>query len=223
MPIFADIPSSIVALIGKGQYPHTMLTPDVVRIWLRKNLGPTKTCDPGIAMQLLEYISADEQMDQLYDLPLFLCRDRNLRFVSKITKSQKVDGFRTKVYIGTSEESSLFDPKGGLFLQIEEYPQIVTSRIRTHISIISASLNLEIFNLHWFERYARDVLFSHPTLSNSNVDTIPMSICKIDLGWIQKLWDWLDTQIVKDVERVVQSLWLIPLENGKGLRKVSIF
>ena len=87
------------------------------------------------------------------------------------------------------------------------------TRIRTNIAMMSTTLNLEIFNIYWFETYARDVLFSHQDLAENNADIIEMSLCKIDLAWIQKLWCWLDnTQHVMEVARVVRLLWLIPLE-----------
>src|SRR5271170_1323669 len=52
MPIFADVPSTIISLLQTSPFAHTILTPEVVRIWLRQNLGPNKTCDVEMAMQL---------------------------------------------------------------------------------------------------------------------------------------------------------------------------
>lgn len=220
MPIFADVPRTIITLIQRSQYPHSILTPEVVRVWLRQNLDPSNTLDIYMAMQLLEYISEDEEMDQLHGLPLFACRNGKLRSLSLKANGDKVDHFGTKFYIGTAEESALFDSKGELFFLIEKYPANVASRIRTHISRMSASLNLEMFSLQSFERYTR-VLFSHPSLANSKANIIQMSTCKVDLVWIQNLWRWLDTnQNVKQVEKVVQSLWLIPLEDGKSMHRV---
>ena len=222
MPIFADIPDTFVKLIQESQYPHTILTPETLRIWLRQNATNINACDIPLAMRILEYISEDERMNQLYGLPVFATRNGSLQSLRIKNQRESVDHFRAKFYIGSSEESSLFDRKGELFLLIERFPQIVATRIQTHIATMSASLNLEIFSLQCFARYARDVLFLHMTPANSNADTIHLSSCKVDLAWIQKLWNWLDTQNVKEVEKVVQSLWLIPLADGQSLRKVSI-
>jgi hypothetical protein len=222
MPIFADIPDTFVNLIQESQYPHTILTPETLRIWLRKNVTNTKACDIPMAMRILEYVSEDERMDQLYGLPIFATRNGSLQSLRIKSQRDSVDHFRAKLYIGSLEESSLFDAKGELFLLTEEFPRIVATRIQTHIATISASLNLETFSLQCFARYARDVLFLHMTPAKSNVDTINLLSCKVDLAWIQKLWNWLDTRNVKEVEKVVQSLWLIPLADGQSLRKVSI-
>lgn len=223
MPIFADIPDAIVSLIRRSQHSHTILSPKAVRIWLRQNSGVIKTCDVSMAMHILEYVSGDEQMDQLYELPLFVCRNKMLRSLSQKSQDDNVGHFRSKLYIGTLQESALFDENGEHFLLIEKYPQTVATRIQTHISLMTAALNLEMFNLHCFEHYSHDVLFSHPSLNKTGKDIIEMSLCKVDVAWIQKLWDWLDTQSTKEVERVVQSLWLIPLEGGKRLYKVQIY
>jgi hypothetical protein len=223
MPIFADVPDTIVRLIQCGQYPHTILTPEVLRLWLRENLEPTEACDTHMAMHLLEYVSKDERMDELFGLSLFTSRNGRPRSLSKKSDTDSFDHFRAKLYIGTVDECGLFDPNGELFLLIEQFPQTVATRIRTNISMMSASLNFELFSLQSFNRYMNDIIFSHPTLLQSKEDGVQMSICNVDLEWIQELWSWLDTQDVAEVEKFVQELWLIPLEDGKTLRKVSLF
>jgi len=213
MPVFADIPDTIIGLLQKTPFPHRIVTPGEVRIWLRQNL---KTCEPDMAMRLLEYISEDEEMHQLFDLPLFLTKEGKLKSLS-VTHDNT---FESKLYIGTPQESALFDPKGKLFLRIEDYPPDVVSRIRTRAPLMSASLNLEMFTLQSFERFTRS-LFAHPSLANRKPNIIPMSLCKIDLAWLQALWRWLDSNPdAKPVEKAVQSLWLIPLEGGKSIHQV---
>jgi hypothetical protein len=221
-PSSPDIPDIFVNLIQKIQYPHSILTPETLRIWLRQNVTNTKPYDIPMAMRILEYISEDERMGQLYGLPVFATRNSSLQSLRLKSQRDSTDDFRTKLYIGSLEEFSLFDGNGERFLLTEEFPRIVATRIQTHIAKISASLNLEIFSLQRFARYARDVLFLHMTPANSNEDTINLSSCKVDLARIQKLWNWLDTRNVKEAEKVVQSLWLVPLADGQSLRKVSI-
>jgi hypothetical protein len=213
--IFAGIPHTIVKLIQRSKHPHKILTPETFRQWLREP-DRVKKCDIPMAMRLLAYVSEDERMDQLYELPLFACRDMKLRSLRKTDQSGH---FRTKLYLGTLEESTLFDKTGECFLKIETYPPKVSTRLRVHIKMMSASLNLEMFNLQSFQNYTRDILLSHPSLATTSADVL-MSAFKVDLAWIQKLWNWLDTKDVNEVAKVVQSLWLIPLE-GQSLRKVS--
>ena len=219
MPIFEEIPGKILNLVKRTQHPHFILNTEVARIWLRQYMIQNKV-SLTTAITILEYISQDEQMDQLYDLALFACRNGKLRSLSKKGSNDDLNDFKTNLYIGTSEESGLFDEKGELFLMFDGYPPTVITRIRTNISMMSASLNLEKFSIHWFERYAQDVLFSHPDLGGNEADIISTSMCEKDMDWIQKLWNWLDTQHVTEVERVVSSLWLIPLEGGETLHKV---
>jgi hypothetical protein len=156
----------------------------------------------------------------LFGLPLFACRNGTLRLLSKKDNTDTSDHFRERFYIGTADECALFDSNGELFLLIEQFPQIVATRIRNNISMMSASLNVELFSLQSFKRYMNDIIFSHPTLLQSKEESVQMSICNVDLEWIQELWSWLDTQDVAKVEKFVQELWLIPLEDGKTLRKV---
>lgn len=215
MPIFEGIPDKIVKLLKGEKHPHTILSPEVAREWLRNN-QPYKIADITTAMKILEYVSSDEQMEQLHDLPIFVCKDQVLRSLQK--KQQGNVGYKMSLYIGTQKESALFDKQGELFLDIDQYPSIVTSRIRDNINSISASLNLELFSPQSFDRYARQLLFSHLNL-DTETDVIDMSLCQVDFDWIQKLWSWLDTMEQSEVENAVQSLWLIPLEDGKGLRK----
>ena len=215
MPIFEGIPSQIVKLIQDHRHPHKVLSPDVVRAWLRQN-QPYSIADIASAMKILEYVSADEQMDQLHGLPLFTCKDQTLRSLS--TRDQTSAEYKKSLYIGTQKESALFDKHGELFLDIDQYPSIVVSRIQENIESMSASLNLEKFSLQSFDRYARQLVFSHPELDN-NADIVDMSLCQVDFEWIQTLWSWFDTLNQSEVENVVQSLWLIPLEDGRRLRR----
>jgi hypothetical protein len=182
MPIFADIPDTFVNLIQECQYPHSILTPETLRIWLRQNVTNTKPFDIQMARRILEYISEDERMDELYGLPVFTTRNGSLQSLRLKTQRDSADDFRPKLYIGSLEESSLFDGNGEIFLPTEEFPRIVATRIQTHIATMSASLNLETFSLQCFPRYAGDVLFLHMTPANSNEDTINLSSCKVDLA-----------------------------------------
>ena len=219
MPIFNDVPDKFIKLIQRNQYHHTLLTPSTVRSWLRESIKPTDIRDSSMAMDILEYVSKDEQMDQLYGLPLFTCRDGELRSLSTVGLAAGARKFTGGLYIGTTEEARLFDKDGEYFL-LEKYPSTISTRIQSHISTMSIVLNLEKFDLPVFERYTRDVLFADSNLISSNVDVIEMWASGLQFSWIQRLWNWLDSKKVDDVMRAVESCWLIPLHDGQSLRKV---
>ena len=218
MPIFNDVPDKIIKLIRPSQYHHALLTPSTVRAWLRRNINSDDIRDSSMAMDILEYVSKDEQMDQLYGLPLFACKDGKLRSLSKVASADSVRKFNGGFYIGTPEEARLFDKDGQYFL-LEKYPPTISVRIQTHISTMSAVLNLENFDLPVFERYMRDV-YADSNLINSSANVIEIWVCGLQFSWIQRLWNWLDSKKVEDVMRAVESLWLIPLQDGQSLRKV---
>lgn len=222
MPIFEDILQPIMTLIRHSHYPHTILTPAVLRGWLRQNLDVCRKLDIPSAMRILEYISGDDQMDQLVGIPLFVCRDENLRSLQKLDSDDNIVDFRGKLFVGTLEESTLFDEQGMRFLALDRYPMIISDRIESYLKITPPVLNLERFNLYWFKYFSLDILFSSSSRVDNDLDTFDMSLSGANSDWIQKLWCWLDTQPLKEVESVVQSLWLIPLENGQQLHKVSM-
>ena len=214
MPIFDNVPEKLVRLIQDSQYLHTTLTPSTARKWLRGNITVGNILDIPTAMKILQYVSQDERMDQLYDLPIFACKDRKLRSLSKI--SANACTFSNNLYVGTPKESSLFDETGQLFLHLEEYPDTVLARIHTHIAKISTVLSLKRFDLPVFRRFALEVLFSS---FDENYDCIELASCGITLPWIQDLWHWMDAKPTEDVAEAVQSLCLIPVMGGK-LQKV---
>src|SRR5271169_3272733 len=127
MPMFQDIPHSILNLIIGSQFPHPILSPDSARKWLRRRLE-TETVTVTAAMHLLEYVSADKRMDQLFQLPLFLCKDGQLRSLTLRKAVPNINQFTSKLYIGTGGASELFDVKSN-FLYIDDYPLHVASRI----------------------------------------------------------------------------------------------
>ena len=215
VPLLIGIPSTVVQLIRQSSHPHQILTPAGLRAWLRGKLRRSNI-DVSTAMVLLEYISGDEKMDEIYDLPLFACKNGSLTSLTKLTGDLP---FNRKFYIGTAEESVLFDKNGDRFLSLERYPPKVAARIQSHISTMSASLNLEQFGLEGFRRYAQDVLFDSKHAKTK--DVVELSACGADLSWIQRLWIWLDTKPVVAVAKVVQGSWLLPLE-GQTLRKVIV-
>jgi hypothetical protein len=215
VPLLIGIPSTVVQLIRQSSHPHQVLTPAGLRAWLRGKLRPSNI-DVSTAMVLLEYISSDEKMDQIYDLPLFARKNGSLASLTKVTGDLP---FNRKFYIGTAEESGLFDKNGDRFLSLERYPPKVAARIQSHISTISASLNLEQFGTEGFRRYAQEVLFD--SKSAKTKDVVELSACGADLAWIQQLWKWLDTKPIDAVAKVVQGSWLLPLE-GQTLRKVMV-
>jgi sacsin len=213
VPLLTGIPGAVVQLIRESSCPHQILTPAGLRAWLRGNPRPGNN-DVSTAMVLLEYTSSDEKMDQLYDLPLFACRNGSVASLTKLTGDLP---FNRKLYIGTAEESGLFDKNGDRFLSLEMYPPKVAARIQSHISMMSAALNLEQFGIEGFRRYAQDVLFGSRFAKGK--DAIELSACGADLAWIQRVWKWLDTKPVVAVAKVVQGTWLLPLE-GQTLQKV---
>ena len=220
MPIFNFVPDSIIRLIKHIQCPHAILNPSTVRSWLRGNIKSNSISHIHIAMRLLEYVCQDGQIDQLYGLSIFLCRNGKLQSLSKIDQDGGVVKYNSRLYIGTQEESMLFDKNGELFLSVEKYPGPVQAALNAHISSMSVALNLTRFDLRTFACYMSDVLFSSQELSNSAAEAITMMSCGVDLTWIQNLWRWLDSMPVEVVSKSVQSRWLIPLEGRKRLRKV---
>ena len=217
MPMFRDVPHKIIALLQQCQYPHTKLTPKSVREWLRAKLK-NEELSVAAAMLILQYISEDKRMDQLYGLPVFLCKDGQLRSLVPCVDTPNINHFKSKLYVGTEEESVLFDEKGELFLSLEKYPGIVSACIQ-NFAQTSEALNLEPFCLQTFVSFARDVLFPSPNVSN-NQDICEMSSCGVDLAWIQKLWIWLDSKPVDEVAKAANKMWLLPLKGGKFLRRV---
>jgi sacsin len=215
VPLLIGIPSSVVQLIRKSSCPHQILTPAGLRTWLRGKIRPSDI-SISTAKVLLEYASSDEKMDQLYDLPLFARRNGSLTSLTKLTSGIP---FKRKLYIGTAEESGLFDKNGERFLSLSTYAPKVAARIQSHISTMSASLNLEQFGIDGFRCYVQDVLFD--TKFAKAKDVIDISACGADFAWIQRLWKWLDTKPVVTVAKAVQGSWLLPLE-GQTLRKVII-
>ena len=218
MPMFRNIPDNILRLIQRCQHPYTKLTPSSVREWLRSKLKH-ETVSVAAAMQLLQYISEDEKMDQLNGLPLFLCKDGQLRSLMPRGDTPGISDFKSKLYIGTEEESALFDKTGGLFLALDKYPPTLSTRIQGFAQT-SEILNIEIFRLQTFVNFAHYVLFSSLNLYSCPRAVIQMSSCGVNLLWIQKLWLWLDRKPVNEVAEAVNKLWLLPLKDGKSLRKV---
>lgn len=217
IPLLSKIPARIVQLIKQSGYPHRILTPATTRVWLRENLKADHVMDPSTAMDILEYITQDGQLDQLHDLPLFLCTNGRLESLRTLSREDNLK-FGDKLYIGTCAEMALFG-NGARFLALEEYPLTVSARIRNNLRQMSTSLNLESFSLESFRSYARDILFSRANSAESS-DVIEMSCCSTSLPWIQTLWAWLDSKYVGDVSKAVESLHLIPLEGGRKLYKV---
>lgn len=218
MPMFRNIPDKILHLIEQCQPSCTKLTPSSARQWLRSKLKH-ETVSVVAAMQILEYISEDQRMDQLHGLPIFLCKDGRLRSLIPREDTPSISHFKSKLYIGTEEESALFDKAGELFLAIDKYPPTVSNCIR-EFAQTSEALNLEIFRLKTFVNFAHDVLFPSSKFSSHSQTVIEMSSCGVNLLWIQKLWLWLDCNPVKKVTEAVNKLWLLPLKGGKSLRKV---
>jgi sacsin len=220
MPIFEDVPEKIVELLKDHQHPYKNLSPGVLRLWLRHNIKRYSIDDVSTVMHIFEYASADEKMDLLHGLPIFVCKNQSIRSLLLKDTRDGVADFKANVYIGTSEESELFDKQGGFFLDIDQYTAIVMERIRNHMPLMSATMNLEMFNLQSFDLYVRNVLFHNESLAGDDADIINTSQCGIDFVWLQKLWHWLDTHQVNEVKAVVQSRWLTPLEGGDHLFRV---
>jgi hypothetical protein len=212
VPLFIGIPATIVQIIRHSSHPHQILSPSALRNWLRGKLVASSITN-ATAMTLLEYMSSDERMDQLFDLPLFPCRNGSLVSLQKIQGGVR---FNNKFYLGTHDEAALFDENANRFLCLDHVPQQVTARIDSHIASMSISLNLERFGIPSFERYANDLLFG---LKLSKSKDSEISAGSLDSGWLQRLWKWLDSNPVDKVAAVVQRLWLIPLQ-GNMLRQV---
>jgi hypothetical protein len=174
-----------------------------------------------MAMELLEYVSQDEQMHLLHDLPIFLCRDGNFRALNRTPIGGGIATFNDKLYIGTSQEAELFDRNGTLFLPLEKYPSPVAARVTANIQLMSYALNFAKFGLEDFKNYGNEVLFSNPAFPKKDTKMVEMSACGVQGRWFQKLWSWLDSNVVEDVSKVVQNLWLIPLEGQRLYQVIS--
>jgi hypothetical protein len=220
IPLFGDIQNKIIELFQQSLHPYRTLTPASARIWLRKRLE-LENPKVSVAMYILKYTSDNEKMEQLFQLPVFLCRDGKLHSLKIRSKTPNIERFKSKLYIGTEEEAAIFDRKGDTFLQLSNYNRIVSIRIQNHISQMSTVLNVDQFSLQMFADFAHDILF-HQVLRSSSVDAVEMLLCGVDLAWVQKLWNWLDSKPLPNVAEAVNSLWLVPLEEGKLLQKVCI-
>ena len=129
MPILMGVPLAIVQLIQRSSHFHKVLNPAT---WIRGNLHPSSISRMSTAMRLLEYVSRDEQMDQLYDLPVFTHRNGTIASLTKLVdRPGTATNFSRKLYIGTMEESGLFGASGERFLRLTRHPLKVSARIQS--------------------------------------------------------------------------------------------
>src|SRR5205814_10611605 len=85
--VIYDVPKWLISLIRSGEYLYTPLSPASVRKLLRSKFKDLSghVLDIPTAVELLKYIVADKRYNALHDLPLFPCRDGQLRSLAKST------------------------------------------------------------------------------------------------------------------------------------------
>jgi len=217
MPLFKQVPDQILRLLSNSSHTYTTVNPASVCNWLRRRDQQTKAplLVVSDAMCLLQYICRRGELEQLYDISVFLCCDGQLRPLSLRPVTAEIASFDSQFYIGTDEERNLFNERGDLFLSLDTYPSLVSTQIRDRLPELSKTLNLERFGLREFKKFCADRLFSPLRLQHPEI--IEMSEFGIQFEWIQKLWCWLDQKPLTEVSKAVDLEWLIPLHDGKAL------
>ena len=160
----------------------------------------------------------DKKYNEVDNLPLFPCRDRQLRaLMPKSTRPRSK--FEDTLYISTEEEFVLFGGGGKQFLDLAVCHKNLAHQIEWDIDKLSAVLNLRRFDLDAFRLYARD----HGLLRDLSIaDEIEMGDT-IDFTWLNRVWKWLDSHAARDkVVNALDGLYLIPLQDSKKLHKVTI-
>jgi hypothetical protein len=168
-------------------------------------------------MCVLQYVCGDGKLDQVYDVPVFLCCDGQLRSLSQRCATTSTGQFNSTFYIGTDEEATLFDKSGELFLALNRYPPFVSAQIDADILGLSKILIVERFGIGAFKKFCAERLVPATPFHFQHPETVEMSQFNLSFEWIQSLWDWLDQKSPSEVSEAVSLKWLIPLDDGKSL------
>ena len=105
IPIFVGIPHQIIDRLQANAHPCRLLTPGVVRDWLRNN-QPYSISDIATSMKILEYVSGDEQMENCMVFPSFCAKTK---LCDPLQKGPSCAKYKQSLYLGTQEELDLFD------------------------------------------------------------------------------------------------------------------
>ena len=220
IPVVNNVPVRLSSLVRNSKHPYTPLTPSSVRTWLRPrfwNLSP-RHFSIQTAVELLKYILNDKKYNEVHNLPLFPCRDGQLRALMS-RSTTPFSKFEDAFYICTEEEFLLFGGSGKQILDLSVCHKTLAHQIERDSDKISTVVNIRRFDLDVFRLYARD----HGLLRDQSIaDDIEMS-GTIDFAWVNRVWKWLDSLGARDkVANVVDGLYLIPLQDSKKLHKVII-
>ena len=219
LPVVNKIPSWLIALIRTSNHHYKQLSPASVRTWIRGKFAtlPPRALDIPTAAELLKYIVTDKKYNEVHNLPLFPCRDGQLRAL--VPRSTQPNKFEDTFYISVEEEFVLFGGNGKQFLDLSICHNILAHQIERDIDKISSVLNLRRFDLDAFRLYARD----RGLLRDLSIaDDIEIS-GTIDFAWVNRVWKWLDSHGARDkVAKVLNELYLIPLQDSKKLHKVFV-
>jgi sacsin len=217
MPVFHGVPRRLISQIRTGSQTYTPLTPSAVRKWLRGKFESQHGTDLNIptAIELLRFVLSDKIYTELHGLPLFPCKNGQIRSLTSRNTSSFVK-FKDSIYVATDEEFKLFGAAGELFLDLSTCDKDVADQIKKDMVAISAAVNLRRFNLDSFRLYAQD----QRLLKNHSTDGGFMMDNSLDLDWINGVWRWLESRKGNDqVVSAVDAMYLIPLE-GQMLHKV---
>jgi hypothetical protein len=164
---------------------------------------------PAMATTLLRYVMSDNCYRDVYDLPLFYCRDGGRRAIGLRNESDVL-------YLGSQEVMDLFDDIPGKFIDLKVLSPDVHAQLERDIGTISKVLALERFGIEAFQAYATTRVSWHPSTEELE---LPIDDFDIEYSWLEKLWKWLNKYETERVAEVVEDLFLIPLQDGT-VRKV---
>jgi len=216
MPLFKQNPDQILNLLRSRRHGRTTVNATTVCSWLRQQTNPP-LFSISEAMCVLQYVCRDRKLGQLYDVPVFLTHNGQLRSLSQRCATAKHGQFDSKFYVGTDEEATLFDKSGELFLALDKYPDFVSDQINAGILELSEILNVERFGVGSFKKFCAERLTPTVPFHLEYPETVKMSQFCISFKWIQSLWSWLDQNSLAQVSEAVNLQWLIPLDDGKSL------
>jgi hypothetical protein len=215
MPIIKDVPRHLLDLIIGIEMSYIPFVPSTTRQWLRAKLAqPPIRMTPAMATILLRYVISDKSYRDVYDLPLFYCRDGERRAIG--LRKENLPELDDVLYLGSQEVVDLFDDIRGQFIDLEALAQDLRIQLKQDIGTISKVLALQRFGIEAFHAYAATRVGWHPLTEEVE---LPLENFDLKYSWLQKLWNWLNKYETKSVAKVVKGLFLIPLQSGR-VRKV---
>jgi len=214
MPLVMDVPVSLVQMILESKHRYDGFSPSSARGWLRAKLkNPLLQMTPETATVLLRYVLSDKSYGDLYELPLFYCRDGRFRAIQPRQRP-----FTDFLYIGSDDVVDLFRGMGPQFVNLTALSQDVREQLQKELGTISKVLGLQRFGPQAFRLFA---VHKNPSwCSSSDCKDVKITDLGIDHEWLQRLWNWLDKYEINDLAKAIDGMFLIPLQNG-NIRMVS--